>query len=115
MRSANDPASRLQQAAEVSWTTLTMQNGNILQIPFRRTHNLLLSDAIKSYIETKYDQHPNVFARDLEVIDQLRKDAVNALEPHSSGLRKLQQYAAQLVYMSGKFPVDVRTSLSIWH
>ncbi|EMC97375.1 hypothetical protein BAUCODRAFT_68852 [Baudoinia panamericana UAMH 10762] len=84
-----------------------MQSGNILQIPFRRTHSLLLSEPIKNYIETKYDQHPNTFARDLEVIDQLRKDAVNALEPHSSGVRKLQQYAAQLVYMSGKFPVDI--------
>jgi len=94
--------------AETSWTTRTMQNGNILQIPFRRTHNITLSEPIKKYIETKYDQHPDTFARDLQIIDQLRKDAVNSLEPHSSGLAKLQQYAAQLVYMSGKFPVDVR-------
>jgi len=94
-------------SAEVSWATLTMQTGNILQIPFRRTHALKLSDAVKSYISTKYDQHPDTFARDLEVIDHLRKDAVNALEPHASGLRKLQQYAAQLVWMGGKFPVDV--------
>ncbi|KAK3069515.1 pH-response regulator protein palA/rim20, partial [Teratosphaeriaceae sp. CCFEE 6253] len=93
--------------AEVSWTTRTMQNGNILQIPFRRTHNLTLSAPIRAYIETKYDQHPDTFARDLEVIDQLRKEAVNALEPHSSGVTKLLQYAAQLVYMSGKFPVDI--------
>ncbi|KAK5711709.1 pH-response regulator protein palA/rim20 [Elasticomyces elasticus] len=93
--------------AETSWTTRTMQNGNILEIPFRRTHNIKLSDPIRKYIETKYDQHPDTFARDLEVIDQLRKDAVNSLEPHSSGVTKLQQYAAQLVYMSGKFPVDI--------
>ncbi|KAK5127596.1 hypothetical protein LTR85_006936 [Meristemomyces frigidus] len=84
-----------------------MQNGNILQIPFRRTHNLQLSGAIQSYISAKYDQHPDTFARDLEVIDQLRKDAVNALDPHASGVRKLQQYAAQLVWMGGKFPVDI--------
>ena len=84
-----------------------MQSSNILQIPFRHTHPLSLSTAIKSYISTKYDQHPDTFARDLEVIDHLRKDAVNALEPHSSGVRKLQQYAAQLVWMGGKFPVDV--------
>ncbi|KAK5138371.1 hypothetical protein LTR08_003432 [Meristemomyces frigidus] len=82
-------------------------SGNILQIPFRRTHNLQLSGAIKSYISNKYDQHPDTFARDLEVVDQLRKDAVNALEPHATGLRKLQQYAAQLVWIGGKFPVDI--------
>ena len=96
-----------------SWAaiTSTMSSGNILQIPFRRTHNLQLSGAIKSYISNKYDQHPDTFAEDLEVIDQLRKDAVNAREPHASGLRKLQQYAAQLVWMGGKFPVDVRVCL----
>ena len=93
-----------------SWAaiTSTMTSGNILQIPFRRTHNLQLSGAIKSYISNKYDQHPDTFAKDLEVIDHLRRDAVNAREPHASGLRKLQQYAAQLVWMGGKFPVDVR-------
>ena len=84
-----------------------MQSGNILQIPCRRTHTVPLSEAIKSYISSKYDQHPSTFTRDLEVVDQLRKDAVNALEPHSSGIRKLQAYAAQLVWMGGKFPVDV--------
>jgi programmed cell death 6-interacting protein len=84
-----------------------MQSGNILQIPFRRTHSVQLSDAIKTYISSKYDQHPSTFARDLEIIDQLRKDAVNSVEPHSSGVRKIQAYAAQLVWMGGKFPVDV--------
>ncbi|KAK5110747.1 hypothetical protein LTR62_005624 [Meristemomyces frigidus] len=100
--------------AEVSWTTQTVQHGNILQIPFRRTHNLQLSEPIYKYIETKYDQHPSTFARDLEIIDQLRKEAVNSLEPHSSGVRKLQQYAAQLVYMSGKFPVDIGANFT-WY
>ncbi|KAF2720763.1 BRO1-domain-containing protein [Polychaeton citri CBS 116435] len=80
---------------------------NILAIPLRRTHNLQLSSAIRTYISSKYDQHPDTFARDLEVIDALRKDAVNALEPHVSGVRKLQAYAAQLVWMGGKFPVDI--------
>lgn len=84
-----------------------MQAGNIYQIPFRRTHDLLLSDVIKSYISNRYDQHPDSFAVDLQAIDSLRRDAVNALEPHISGIRKLQQYAAQLVWMSGKFPIDI--------
>lgn len=85
-----------------------MQSGNIYQIPFRHTQSVQLSHAIKAYISAKYDQHPDSFARDLEIVDQLRKDAVNALEPHVSGIRKLQTYAAQLVWMGGKFPVDVR-------
>ncbi|KAF2840799.1 BRO1-domain-containing protein [Patellaria atrata CBS 101060] len=80
---------------------------NILSLPFRRTHAASLSEAIKQYISSKYDQHPDMFTKDLETIDQLRTSAINALEPHSSGIRKLQAYAAQLVWVTGKFPVDI--------
>lgn len=48
-----------------------------------------------------------MFKNDLETIDDLRRDAVNVREPHSSGIVKLQKYAAQLLWISGKFPIDV--------
>lgn len=48
-----------------------------------------------------------MFRQDLETIDQLRTAAVGALEPHLSGVRKIETYAAQLVWMGGKFPVDL--------
>ena len=48
-----------------------------------------------------------MFIRDMEAIDKLRTDAVNTLEAHTSGIRKLTAYAAQLVWMGGKFPIDV--------
>jgi programmed cell death 6-interacting protein len=48
-----------------------------------------------------------MFTRDLEVIDQIRNDAINVREPHVSGERKILMYTAQLVWMSGKFPTDV--------
>lgn len=66
-----------------------------------------MSAAIKQYISTKYDQHPDMFTRDLEEIDRIRVDAVQSLEAHTSGIRKLAAYAAQLVWMGGKFPIDV--------
>ena len=50
-----------------------------------------------------------MFRHDLDVIDSLRRDAVNTRDPHPSGIKKLQTYAAQLVWMGGKFPIDVRT------
>lgn len=80
---------------------------NILFLPFRRTHSVSLSDAIKQYISSKYDQHPDMFRQDLEVIDNLRRDAVNVKEPHSSGLKKIAAYAGQLAWIGGKFPIDV--------
>ncbi|KAI1163121.1 BRO1-like domain-containing protein [Nemania serpens] len=87
-----------------------MQNSNssgILAVPFRRGAQLSLSSAIKEYISTKYDQHPDMFRQDLDVIDALRRDAVNVHEPHPSGVKKLQAYAAQLVWIGGKFPIDI--------
>ncbi|TKX23030.1 pH-response regulator protein palA/RIM20 [Elsinoe australis] len=87
---------------------------NILLLPFRRTHNISLEDAIKRYISSKYDQHPQMFVNDLDAIDQLRHDAVNALEPHHSGIRKLHIYAAQLVWMGSKFPIDIGVEF-VWY
>ena len=78
-----------------------------MSIPFRRSHSVCLSDALKQYISEKYDQHPDMFARDLDLVDALRADAVISLEAHMSGVRRLTQYAAQLVWIGGKFPIDV--------
>ena len=48
-----------------------------------------------------------MFKQDLEVIDALRRDAVNVREPHKSGIKKIAAYAGQLAWMGGKFPIDV--------
>ena len=48
-----------------------------------------------------------MFKQDLEDIDRQRVEAVTALEPHVSGIRKIASYAAQLVWMGGKFPIDI--------
>ena len=48
-----------------------------------------------------------MFTEDLHIIDNLRADAVNTLEAHVSGIKKLSKYAAQLAFMGGKFPIDI--------
>lgn len=53
-----------------------------------------------------------MFARDLDLIDKIRADAVNCVEAHTSGIRKLTAYAAQLVWIGGKFPIDVSACLN---
>ena len=55
-----------------------------------------------------------MFAQDLEAIDQLRSDAVTILEPHNSGIKKIAGYAAQLVWLGGKFPIDVSYELMLF-
>lgn len=82
-------------------------DSNILFLPFRKSHSVNLTEAIKQYISSKYDQHPDMFKADLETIEKLRSTAIHAQEPHPSNIPKLQQYAAQLVWLSGKFPVDI--------
>lgn len=51
-----------------------------------------------------------MFADDLMIIDRLRSEAVNVQEPHISGISRLVTYAAQLKWLGGKFPIDVRYS-----
>ncbi|GAB1318172.1 pH-response regulator protein palA/rim20 [Madurella fahalii] len=84
-----------------------MTTSNILSLPFRKSTQMSLSSAIRQYISKKYEQHPDMFRPDLEVIDALRRDAVNVREAHPSGIKKLQVYAGQLVWMGGKFPIDI--------
>ncbi|KAK3988835.1 pH-response regulator protein palA/prr-1 [Cladorrhinum sp. PSN332] len=84
-----------------------MTTSNVLSLPFRKSTQLSLSTSIRQYISNKYDQHPDMFRHDLDVIDSLRREAINTREPHASGIKKLQTYAGQLVWMSGKFPIDI--------
>ncbi|KAK3306178.1 BRO1-like domain-containing protein [Chaetomium strumarium] len=84
-----------------------MTTSNVLSLPFRKSTQISLASSIRQYISKKYDQHPGMFRHDLDVIDSLRRDAVNVREPHPSGIKKLQTYAGQLVWMSGKFPIDI--------
>ncbi|KAF2709333.1 BRO1-domain-containing protein [Pleomassaria siparia CBS 279.74] len=80
---------------------------NILFLPFRRSHTVSLSEAVKQYISSKYDQHPDMFTKDLEIIEKMRTTAIHAQDAHPSNIPKLQTYAAQLVWVSGKFPIDI--------
>ena len=84
-------------------------SSNILALPFRRTHTVSLSEALKVYISENYDQHPDMFKQDLEAIDRFRQEAVTAAttDPHSSAIKKISAYAAQLVWIGGKFPIDI--------
>ena len=68
---------------------------------------MCISEAIKRYISTRYNQAPDLFAGDLEAVNQLRMAAVQAVEPHTNNVRKLQVYAAQLAWLEEKLPKDV--------
>ena len=50
-----------------------------LSLLFRRAAYSSLASTIRQYINTKYDQHPDMFKANLE-FDNLRCDAVDARE-----------------------------------
>ncbi|CAK7212849.1 pH-response regulator protein palA/rim20 [Sporothrix curviconia] len=80
---------------------------NQLSLPFRKSTHLSLATVIRQYVADKYGQHPDTFHEDMDVIDTLRRDAVNVREAHPSGIKKLQAYAGQLAWIGGKFPVEI--------
>jgi len=79
----------------------------MLQIPFRRTQSVNLSTAIKSYIDSKFDQQPAAFDDDCQAIERLREDAIHVVEPHNTGIQKLTSYAAQLRYMVSRLMIEL--------
>ena len=82
-------------------------SSNMLQIPFRRTQSVNLSAAIKSYIDSKFDQQPAAFDDDCQAIERLREDAIHVVEPHNTGIQKLTSYAAQLRYMVSRLMIEL--------
>ena len=48
------------------------------------------------------------------MIDELRNTAIHSQEPHVSGVKKLEAYAAQLVWIGGKFPIDIGVDF-VWY
>ena len=51
-----------------------------------------------------------MFSEDLQAIDRIRANAIHSIEAHVSGIQNLTLYAAQLVWIGGKFPIDVSIS-----
>ncbi|CAK7207424.1 pH-response regulator protein palA/rim20 [Sporothrix eucalyptigena] len=86
---------------------MASSQSNQLSLPFRKSTHLSLATVIRQYVADKYGQHPDTFHEDMDVIDALRRDAVNVREAHPSGIKKLQAYAGQLAWIGGKFPVEI--------
>ncbi|RKF58563.1 pH-response regulator protein palA/RIM20 [Erysiphe neolycopersici] len=78
-----------------------------MSLPFRKAQSQDLSMAIRQYISMKYNQHTDMFKEDFEVIDALREQAINVVEPHVNGLKKIMAYGSQLVWIARKIPNDL--------
>ncbi|KAK9461740.1 BRO1-like domain-containing protein [Lipomyces oligophaga] len=90
-----------------------MMVSNMLSIPLRRTDQISLTPAIRSYIETSYDQHPDMFKNDIAELERLRSE-VASLEVRLSSCEKFTRYFVQLTYLSVKFPADIKVNF-VWY
>ncbi|KAI6246716.1 pH-response regulator protein palA/RIM20 [Erysiphe necator] len=87
---------------------------NIIFLPFRKAKSQDISVAVRQYISKKYNQHPDMFREDFEMIDNLREEAIQVLEPHVNNLKKIMAYASQLFWIAGKFPNDLGVNFT-WY
>lgn len=76
-------------------------------LPFHKSTNLSLSEPLIAYITKEYNDKKTTYDQDCRSLDALRADAVHATDPNVHNIKKLQAYAAQLVWLTGKFPSNV--------
>jgi programmed cell death 6-interacting protein len=81
-----------------------------ISIPFRQSASVAFEQPIKHYIETRYGQDFGDYVADANALEKMRALAIQATDPHVSAIKKIQAYAAQLVWLEARFPIDV----SIW-
>ncbi|EKM58371.1 uncharacterized protein PHACADRAFT_159473 [Phanerochaete carnosa HHB-10118-sp] len=80
---------------------------NLLEIPFKRTHNVPIRQTVREYILANHsDVHPDAFKWDINQWGTLRKQAVDRTV-HVDHVKVSLGYHAQLVFILTKLPVDI--------
>ncbi|CCM00095.1 uncharacterized protein FIBRA_02122 [Fibroporia radiculosa] len=80
---------------------------NQLSIPFKKTWEVQVRQAVRAYILKNYtDTHPDAFRWDVNRWETLRREAVGTLV-HFDRVKTVVGYHAQLVYILTKLPADI--------
>ncbi|PCH42163.1 BRO1-domain-containing protein [Wolfiporia cocos MD-104 SS10] len=80
---------------------------NQISVPFKRTYEIELRQAVREYILKKYsDRHPDAFRWDIGRWEALRKDGVGGVV-HVDKVKSSLTYHAQLVFILTKLPADI--------
>ncbi|KAI8881312.1 BRO1-domain-containing protein [Backusella circina FSU 941] len=81
---------------------------NMLSCGAKQTVRVVWTPHLREYISNGYAEHPDLYTDDFRVLDELRNDCIY-METNEKALNRLIKYYAQLVFISAKFPIDVRT------
>ncbi|KAG2017656.1 pH-response regulator, variant 2 [Coprinopsis cinerea AmutBmut pab1-1] len=84
---------------------------NLLAIPFKKTYEIDIKGAARSYISNHTDgAHPDEFRDDIKSWQDLRRDATSTIV-HVNRTDTALLYHAQLVSILAKFPTDIHLEI----
>ncbi|KAH7913212.1 BRO1-like domain-containing protein [Hygrophoropsis aurantiaca] len=79
---------------------------NQLAIPFKRTYTAVVKQAVRDYILTHTEDHPDAFEWDINTWESLRTNGTGGVI-HVERISAAISYHAQLVFILTKFPSDI--------
>ena len=73
---------------------------NHLSIPFKKTYTIPLKEAVRDYLDSRVDSHPEEFKWDIERWETLRKAGVGEVV-HNDSIKPALRSVASLLSWSG--------------
>ncbi|KAJ3836346.1 BRO1-like domain-containing protein [Lentinula raphanica] len=84
---------------------------NLLAIPFKKTYQIDVAVAARTYLTDNGDTHPDAVKTDIKQWQEMRQKIVSS-ETQTSRLVDFFSYHAQLTSILTKFPVDIQLEIS---
>ncbi|KAL1669364.1 BRO1-like domain-containing protein [Schizophyllum commune] len=79
---------------------------NLVSIPFKRTYEANVKDAVRLYIHDHTGSHPDALRHDIAEWEKLRRAAIG-MSVHANRARDFTRYHAQLLRIQSKLPADI--------
>ncbi|KAJ3987962.1 BRO1-like domain-containing protein [Lentinula detonsa] len=84
---------------------------NLLAVPFKKTYQVDVAGAARTYLSNNGDTHPDAVKADIKQWQEMRQRIAN-MEARANRLADLLNYHAQLTSILTKFPVDIQLEIS---
>ncbi|KAJ4464583.1 BRO1-like domain-containing protein [Lentinula aciculospora] len=84
---------------------------NLLAVPFKKTYQIDVASAARTYLSDNGDTHPDAVKTDIKQWHEMRQKIVG-LDVHATRVIDLLQYHAQLTSILTKFPIDIQLEIA---
>ncbi|KAL1722637.1 BRO1-like domain-containing protein [Schizophyllum commune] len=79
---------------------------NLVSIPFKKTYEANVKDAVRLYIHDHTGSHPDALRHDIAEWEKLRRAAIGT-SVHANRAKDITRYHAQLLRIQSKLPADI--------